>query len=250
MLKLGKRPARPGAVSFKFGAYFNRAKLPTPPLAFGHERIGVPWGVFANDDFGDCVWAGAAHETMVWTHEGGKTAKFTTDNVLADYAAVTGFNRDDPNTDQGTDMTEAASYRRKVGVVDASGVRHRIDSYLALRAGNVPDLVQATYLAGVAAVGLQFPESAMDQFDKGERWTVVKGASGLGGHYVPAIGRNHNGDILVVTWGRIHAMAPEFYQNYCDEALVYISREMMTDGKTPEGFDADALSRDLNSLRA
>ena len=30
-LKLGKKPARPGAVKFKLANYLDKAKLPTPP---------------------------------------------------------------------------------------------------------------------------------------------------------------------------------------------------------------------------
>ena len=86
--KLGKKPARPGAVKFKLA---------------------------------NCVWAGAAHETMLWNKEAARTITFNDQSVLKDYSAVTGFNPNDPNTDQGTDMQVAASYRRKTGVHDAAG---------------------------------------------------------------------------------------------------------------------------------
>jgi hypothetical protein len=71
--------------------------------------------MLGNDEFGDCVFAGAGHEHMVWS--GGKM-NFTTDNVLSDYSAVTGFLRDDPATDQGTVMLDALNYRRHTGVMD------------------------------------------------------------------------------------------------------------------------------------
>jgi hypothetical protein len=69
-LKLGKKPARPGAVKFKFANFLVKPKLPTPPKVFGHEGlIGANWEVRGNDHYGDCVWAGAAHETMLWNKE-------------------------------------------------------------------------------------------------------------------------------------------------------------------------------------
>ena len=37
--KLGKLPARPGAISFKFSKYFKVAALPTPPAEAGTS----PW---------------------------------------------------------------------------------------------------------------------------------------------------------------------------------------------------------------
>ena len=58
--KLGKKPARPGAVKFKLANYLVKLKLPTPPQVFGHEGlIGANWGMLGNDHYGDCVWAGA-----------------------------------------------------------------------------------------------------------------------------------------------------------------------------------------------
>ncbi|MDE2106686.1 MAG: hypothetical protein KGL39_56240 [Patescibacteria group bacterium] len=251
MYKLGKLPARPGATSFKFSTFFNASALPTPPKSFGHYGAGqgLPWGMFANDRYGDCVWAGAAHETMIWGHEGGAApAQFRDDDVLADYAAVTGFDPRRPETDQGTDMTEAASYRRKVGVVDAAGVRHKIDSYVALRPGDVDQLALATYIMGAAAVGLRFPDSAMTQFDHHQPWTVVPGSPVNGGHYVPCVGVNSAGHLLVVTWGRIHAMTFDFYRTYSDEAMAYVSLEALRNNLSPEGFDADRLRSALATL--
>jgi len=73
-LKLGKKPARPGAVKFKFANFLLKPKLPTPPKVFGHEGlIGANWAVLGNDHYGDCVWAGAAHETMLWNKEAART---------------------------------------------------------------------------------------------------------------------------------------------------------------------------------
>jgi hypothetical protein len=132
-LKLGKKPARPGAVKFKLANYLEKLKLPTPPKVFGHEGlIGANWEMLGNDQYGDCVWAGAAHETMLWNKEAARTVTFNNQSVLKDYSAVTGFNPNDPNTDQGTDMQVAASYRRKTGVRDAAGKRHKVIAYLAL----------------------------------------------------------------------------------------------------------------------
>ena len=132
-LKLGKKPARPGAVKLKLAKYLVKPKLPTPPKVFGHEAlIGPNWEMLGNDQYGDCVWAGAAHETMLWNKEAARAVTFNNQSVLKDYSAVTGFNPNDPNTDQGTDMQVAASYRRKTGVLDANGKRHKVIAYLAL----------------------------------------------------------------------------------------------------------------------
>lgn len=196
----------------------------------------------------NCVWAGAANETTVWNHEARRHVAFTDGGVLSDYAAVTGFDPHRPDTDQGTDMAEAASYRRKTGIVDADGVRHKIDSYVALRAGDVDQLALATYLMGAAAIGLRFPDSASTQFDHRQPWTVVPGSPVNGGHYVPCVGVNSAGHLLVVTWGRVHAMTFDFYRAYSDEAMAYVSLEALTENLSPEGFDADRLRAALAAL--
>lgn len=246
--KLGKRPARPDAVKLKMATYFKPVDMPTPPRRFGHFGSVQAWDMFANDKFGCCVWAGAAHETRIWTREGGTAADFSDADVLGDYAAVTKFNPADPDSDQGTDMTLAASYRRKTGVLDKAGNRHKIDSYLGLRPGDPDQLALAAYLFGAVGVGLQFPEIAFDQFDAGQPWAPVRGAHADGGHYVPVVGRNSSGNFLCITWGRLHAMTPAFLREFNDESLAYVSLEPLRENVSPEGFHVDRLRADLASL--
>jgi hypothetical protein len=249
--KLGKKPARPWQApgnAFRFARYADRAAMPVPPAAFGHENLIASWPLFANNRYGDCVWAGAAHETMLLTKEGGKPASFTDANVLSDYAAITGFDPRDPVTDQGTDMQEAAAYRRRTGIVDVRGRRHLIASYLCIEPGNLDELVLAGYLF-VAGVGLQLPSSALDQSKKREVWDVVVGSSSEGGHYVPLFGRRADGLLVFVSWGAVQLATPRFVQTYCDEAIAYLSREDLSNGRSPEGFDFATLTADLARLR-
>lgn len=248
-VKLGKKPARPGAVRLKLSSYTDTAALPPLPVSFGHDaRVGAAdWGMLANDRYGDCVWAGAAHETMLLVRETGRAVSFTDADVLGDYAAVTGFDPARPDTDQGTDVVEAADYRRNIGVVDALGNRHKIAAYLALEPGNIQHLYQATYLFGVAGIGLQLPSSAIEQNKRGEIWRVVAGATIAGGHYVPLVGRQADG-LHVVSWGALQVMTEAFLQQYCDEAIAYVSEECLVDRKNPEGFAYDDLIADLAAL--
>lgn len=249
-MKLGKKPARPDAVSFKFATYANLAALPKPPRHFGHEDLvyGSPWQVLGNDRWGDCVFAGAAHETMLWNLEAGQHVRFDDAAVLADYGAVTGFDPNVPSSDQGTDMKDAASYRRKVGIVDSDGGRHKIAAYLALHPGNLAELYAACYLFGAVGMGFNFPTSAWAQFDQGKVWTATRARTD-GGHYVPVVAKRDH--LLCVTWGRIQGFTAGFYNHYCDEALAYVSEERLNQltGKSLEGFDRDQLLVDLQVLR-
>ncbi len=248
--KLGKKPARPWQApgnAFRFARYADAAALPPLPAAFGHEDLISPWPMFANDRCGDCVFAGAAHETMLLTKEAGRPAAFTDSNVLSDYAAVTGFNPGDPATDQGTDMQAAAQYRRQTGIVDAAGRRHTVAAYLALEPGNTHSILIAAYLF-VAGVGLKLPSSALDQNADGQVWDVVHGSTTAGGHYVPLLGRRADGLLVFVSWGGIQLATERFVQTYCDEAIAYLSDEDLVLGKSPDGFDLATLTADLAKL--
>jgi hypothetical protein len=247
-MKLGKKPARPEAVKFKLANFIDPAGLPKPPRRFGHEDlVGADWKMLGNDNYGDCVFAGAAHETKMWCLEAGVDTTFTDECVLADYSALTGFDPSRPDTDQGTDMAQAADYRRKIGILDAAGNRHKIAAYLALEPGDLSHLFYATYLFGAVGIGIEFPVSAMDQFNRGRPWVIVSRSRLEGGHYVPIVARRERIDC--VTWGRVQPMSGGFYGRYNDESLAYVSEEALRDGRSPEGFDAQGLLAALEALR-
>lgn len=247
--KRGKKPARPDAVKLKFGAYFKAAELPAVPLTFGRPWLIRHWGMLGNDKAGDCVWAGADHETMMLCADAGATVPlFTARATYADYASA-GFRPGDPSTDNGTDVQQAASYRRKIGVLDANGKRHRIDMYAALRTGDLEQLALATFLFGAVGIGVRLPDNAEEQFDRMEVWTVAPNAPAGDGHYIPCVGRNSHGNFLFVTWGRLHAATPAWVATYMDEGLVYISRERLdAQGLSPQGFDLAALEDDFRQV--
>jgi hypothetical protein len=246
--KLGKLPARKDSVTFKLVSYLNMGQAPQAPTSVSAKKwYPKAWDMLGNDQFGDCVWAGAAHETMLWNDEAKRIVTFTDNAVLSDYSAVTGFNVNDPNSDQGTDMQVAASYRRKTGIVDSQNNRHKVAAYLALTPKNVAQLKQAIYLFGAVGVGIEFPDSAMTQFDQNKPWSVVKGASIEGGHYIAAVGYTKE-YVYVVTWGKVIRMTWAFFEKYNDESVVYLSEEMLTNGLTPTGFNEAQLQADLKAL--
>lgn len=248
--KLGKRAARPGSVKLAFRKYANLSVLPTPPAEFGHERLVItPWGVLGNNRVGNCVWAGAAHETMIWNLEAGSLVGFTDEGVISDYSAATGYDPSDPTTDQGSDMQAAASYRQKVGIVDSQGRRHKIGPYLSIPIGDEEAHLVASYLFGAVGIGIYFPDYAMDQFTQHLVWDVKDGGEVLGGHYVPLVARRA-GNWVASTWGQLQPMTDQFFRKYNEESLVYLSPEMFeAGGKSLEGFDYEQLRDDLAELQ-
>lgn len=245
-LKYGKLPYRPGAVTFKASTYLDAVKLPTPPAVFGHQDLIKSWGMLGNDQVGDCAIAGPDHETMLFNAEAGKHVVFTTSDALSDYSAITGYDPNDPSSDQGSNVADVAAYRRKVGMIDANGTRHKIAAYVELE--RVSQIALAAYLFTAAGIGIQVPETAQEQFQAGQPWTVVRGAQIVGGHYVPVVGRVENGNFIVVTWGALQEVTPEFLTEYVDEAYAYLSTEDLLHGHTLDGFAVDQLKADLAAL--
>lgn len=247
MLKLGKAPARKDSIKFLFGNYLT-GKLPPPPKQGGHLDLikNLTWGMLGNDEFGDCVLAGAAHETMLWNAEAKKIIPFYPPQVLSDYSAITGFNPKDPSTDQGTDMQVAAKYRQDVGVLDGQGMRHRIGAYLAI--STPTEVRQAIHFFSACGIGIQFPNSAMTQFNAGKDWTVVKKTKVEGGHYIPGIAYDEK-FVYVVTWGRVVRAEWAFIKKYMDEAVVYLSEEMLTGGVSLEGINLMQLQADIKEIK-
>jgi hypothetical protein len=251
-LKLGKKPAAPRRTDLKFADFATGIKLPNVPSKFGHGTEYRDWKMLGNDRYGDCVWAGAAHEHMLLNKVVHRVdVPFDDQAVLGDYSAATGFNPNDPSTDNGTDVHEALAYRRKTGIADANGTRHQIGAYVSLDPKNWEHLEQAAYIFGAVGIGFEFPASAMDQFNAGQPWDYVAGSQIEGGHYVPTVGSVHAKDqATAITWGKRQVFTVSFYEQYNDEAWVYITQEeLRSDGKGLHGFDMEKLNAALVALQ-
>lgn len=247
-MKLGRKPFKPKTKDLLYRNY-RGASLPPVPASFGHQFLVPSWKMLGNDTVGDCVIAGADHETMLWTTEGSAEASFTAANAISDYSAITGYNPNNPNSDQGTEVRTALDYRRNTGMIDASGKRHKIAAFLLLDQSNfLNELIEAVYLFSATGIGINFPESAMAQFNAGQPWTVVPGSKIDGGHYIPIVGYDQN-YVYCVTWGKVHPMTREFLTTYCDEAWAILSQEFINGkGVSPEGFNLAQLQADLAAL--
>lgn len=252
-LHLGKAPATKDSRDLKFAAY-RTSSLPTVPATWGYDNIYPKngWGMLGNDEYGDCVWAGAAHEHMLMNLVAGHPVTFTTKGVLSDYSACTGFNEADPSSDQGTNVRDSLNYRRNTGIVDSKGARHKIGAYLALDVdrihnGDFAEMDEAAYLFGAVGLGVQFPQSAMDEFNDGKMWSYVAGSPIEGGHYIPLTAKRKH--LEIVSWARVVGAGQRFLEHYVDEAWAIVSPDFLTaSGETVAGFDLGQLNSDLQEL--
>jgi len=257
-LHLGKAPASYRRSDLQLAHYRDDTVEITIPKSFGHEKLISDWGMLGNgpdnsvapgfEGAGDCVFAGAGHEVMLWNKEAGVTVPITGAQAIADYSTVTGYVLDNESTDNGTDVHTALDWRTSKGDLDANNIRHKLSAYVALEPGNWEQLREAAYLFSAVGVGINFPQSAMDQFNENKPWTLVTGSPIVGGHYIPCVGAYSTNYVWIVTWGETHRMGKGFYEYYNDESYALLSTEFLKAGKSIEGYDLAQLEADLNAL--
>ena len=187
MFKLGKLPPRHDPRTFRLAQYLI-AGLPAPPAKTNWTRSGqiTQWPMMANDCIGDCVIAACGHMVEEWSTLANPPGVIPTDQqVIAAYSAITGYDPQDPSTDQGTNMLDALSYWRKIGIAG-----HRIVAFASINIGSRQEIMQAIALFGNAAIGLALPNTAQNQtvWDVPAGGAVGDGAPGSwGGHGVALV---------------------------------------------------------------
>ncbi len=247
-LKLGKLPFEPSPKDFKL-KNFSVALPPLPKTKFGYGTMFADWGMLGNDRYGDCVFAGADHEHMLFNKLAKHPVEFSTASALADYSAVTGFDPKDPNTDQGTMVRDAMDYRRTTGLVASDGSRHKIDAFVQIDPKDFELMLRCVFTFGVVGIGFDFPDTAFNQFNAGAPWDVAPNATIEGGHYVPIVGTTDPAKFATcVTWGDRQLMTKAFYEKYNDEAWVPLTKESLLPATNIRHIDWDTLNQSLNSL--
>jgi hypothetical protein len=256
-MKLGKQPARPGAVTFKFSDFAAVSQMVAPPANFGHEKLIRRWGMGGNDVAGDCVFAGAKHEIMLWNAEVGKLVDISDATTLKNYSVFTGYDpsQTDPTTgenptDQGTDVAQWLSYRRKVGFLDDHGQPHKIGAYIALEPGNADQLRYAAYYFDGVGIGVNFPQQWMDIFRQGGRtWPALRNPNYVGGHYITSVAFRDNRPVIV-SWGAKVELTLGAYAQTSDEAYAYLTPEKLANGVDLQGFNYAKLTDYIKQLRS
>lgn len=244
--KGGRLPAEPARIHLTFGAY-RTPELPAPP-ASADWLTPVPagnWGMLGNADYGDCTCAGVGHKRIgdVYVNQV-RVLKVTDSDALGFYSAITGFDPNDPSTDQGAVCQDVLDYWRKNGFLG-----EKIVAFAKVDLSNETEVKQAIALFGQIYCGLNFPGSAMDQFNAGKPWDVVKGARIEGGHCV-TIGAYDETGLSCVTWGAVQKMTWKFFKKYFEEAWVIVTPDMIDpkSGKDIAGYDLYTLGQDFSSL--
>jgi hypothetical protein len=191
--------------------------------------------MFGNDQLGDCVMAGRAHQTLRFELlEQGKLLPITDKDVETEYFRESG------GADGGLVVLDSLDEWRTRGW-KAGGQTLKIEAHAHVDPTN-PEELRAAAVARVGiACGLMLPLSAQDQV--GKVWDVVKGRKGKpggwGGHYVYSCTYNRIGPKFI-TWGLLQQATWAFVAECCDEAQLIIDAI-----DKAKGIDGDAVRAHL-----
>lgn len=218
-----------------------RAGVTAPASANWGTRVKT-WPMYLNNQLGDCTCAAAGHHIQAWTASDGSIVTITDADVLHGYEAQ-GYVPGRPSTDQGAVVQDVLDWWRKTGFA-----ARKIDAFAEVK-GEAQARVAVAFFGG-CYLGINFPGSAMDQFNNGQPWDVVPGASIEGGHAINAVAYDTASDMwTVVTWGREQPMTGAFFRKYVEEAWCVISKDWYgTDGVDPLGVDTSALGQQFTAL--
>jgi hypothetical protein len=254
--RLGKKLPKIDHRTLKLSKY--TTKLPPPPDDSGYVNKVTDWGMMLNDSCGCCTVAAAGHDILQWTTYAGKAFKPSDSQILHAYQAVSGYNPNDPSTDNGAVVLDVMKYWRKNGIGG-----HKIGAFVAVNPKDPVEIKQAVSLFGNCYIGVGLPIAAQDPID-GENgypcWSVPRtGPAGdgapysWGGHAVTIVGygadtHSHKG-VELITWGQVYDATWGWLNLYCDEAYAMVSSDWLKeDGTAPNGFNIQQLADDLQVI--
>lgn len=246
-MKLGRKPARHSRRSMRSALVLARHldALGTPPVASNDyvTAVAVPWGMYLNDQIGDCVCADTAHALMLRTANTGTIVVPQDSDVEKLYEVVGGYVPGKPDTDQGCNESDMCNFLQSTGFLG-----HKSAATGSIEPSDLDHVRWSVQLFGTCRLGVNVPQSAMDQTNAGQPWTISGNSTILGGHDVPVV--DYDGEFFyVVTWGKLQDVTPEWMLKYTEEAHAEVFPDWIkSQGMAPSGFDLHTLLTDLQAI--
>lgn len=247
-----KRPVSVGP-HLKLQNYL-KVGLPAAPPSMDYSSKAAPIlaDVMGNDRYGDCVFACGYHVTGLETANAGAGFHATLQQVLADYTAVTGFNSNDPSTDNGANIQDALNYWLSHGFANGT----KILGYLAVDATNVAEVQAALWLFENLIFGMELPDQWISPFPSGNgfTWDVAGKSDPNNGHCVAGVGYDDK-DVKIDTWALLGGLTYEAIAEYAShtnggELWVVLTPDQLMKGQTkaPNGVSWNDLIVDFDAL--
>lgn len=243
-LKLGRRPTPPEIRALN--PRMERYLFPANPPAAWNAATEVPkWPMYDNDSIGDCTCAAAGHMNEAWTANVNGQPTLVPDSAVIALYETQGYVPGDPSTDQGATCQAVLETWRTVGLGG-----DKLLGYAEVGVRDTALLKAAVWLFSGLYIGFNCPQSALDQFNAGQPWDVVKHDGGIaGGHCVNVVAYDASG-LTVVTWGALQRMTWTFWAKYVDEAYAAIPSDYnrLGDRLLSNGFNEAQLIADIDQI--
>ena len=246
MLKFGRiRP--PAPPKHRLSKYIDLSQL--PPLPGSTNNINAVSAalhtMLGNDQYGDCVFAAGGH--LVDCLTGNASAPqpgfvYTDAQAEADYSTVTGFNPNDPSTDNGANETDAFDYWHTHGFADGS----KLLAYTGLDAADVGATKASIFVLSNVFLGLELPNEYVNPFPiEGAVWDVAGPPNPNQGHAIIALDYDTTG-LQCITWGGVVTLTWAAYAKYCVTSAGGEAYSLLTADLVRKG--ANASPRGINWL--
>lgn len=246
MMKLGKKEVKIDKRTLRLAPYLQN--VPFPPASASYTLDKTDWGMFVNDQLGDCTIAGVGHADQVWGINLGRVMPMFTDaEIIKYYKDWDGYVIGDPSTDNGGVELDVLNSWRKNGFYT-----NKLLAYGSVSPVNTLRLQQSIWLFGVLYIGVELPITAQTQ----DIWDIVQVSDGSatlgswGGHCVVICAYDGDGPTCI-TWGKLKKMTWRFFEKYCSEAYALLSPDWINANPaalfalSPSGFNMTQLQKDL-----
>lgn len=231
------------------------ATLPDAPARVDRVSAIKSWPMYCNDRLGCCTVASMLHSFEAWEVLAGRPGDslFSDKEVIKIYSAVSGYDPETGENDNGAQLSDVCNYMVKTGAVDRNGKLHKLAAWAEVEDyTNLPLLKRVLNAFETAYLAIQVPESAMDQFQAGQPWTPVAGSPIEGGHAIPlqfsAVETRSLNDETIVTWGAPQRMNEAFAHENLVEVIAMVSEDQVAAGGTNlAGLAIDQLVTDCQT---
>ena len=198
------------------------------------------WQMYLNDRLGDCTCASVAHGLMVFAAMIGVEITITAADVERMYEHSGWKPSESEATDRGWTLEAAANFEKTIGLLGTPG----IDAWAGVSPGDDAEQHVAMALFGGLSTGIECPRSALEQFQEGKPFTVVRGSKIAGGHAIWKVTSQVRSSGLAVargsfvrsseyvTWGGVAPADEAWDKEYVDEHIAFVPKDW--EAKLPE----------------
>jgi hypothetical protein len=250
------------APTLKLGDYLDKAKLAPMPATcdWSAPAMSVISDIEGNASVGDCVLAEEAHFIGVVTGNATPLYSYTTAQTLAAYSAITGYDPNNPASDQGTDPLVCLNYFTHNKYADGS----ILAGYALVDNTNVEEVKFAINGLGNLKMWCGLPNAwvnPMPSFN-GVVWDVAPANPSQGHCFgspsynsLRVVGANEQG-VQVMTWGLVLTVtwaavtSPLFSPNGGGGLAVRVTTDWIDkkSGIAPSGFAYADIINDFNTM--